>query len=82
MVTDAIRHLKLLEYFQMVSVDDDDLAGLEDVSSDGEDDNYEAEVMDGETSSSGTVSGGKRLPNRKRSRGMFFMYCLNKLMTN
>ncbi|XP_050157988.1 CHD3-type chromatin-remodeling factor PICKLE-like isoform X2 [Malus sylvestris] len=53
---------------QMVSVDDDDLAGLEDVSSDGEDDNYEAEVMDGETSSSGTVSGGKRLPNRKRSR--------------
>ncbi|CAN6588830.1 unnamed protein product [Malus baccata var. baccata] len=53
---------------QMVSVDDDDLAGLEDVSSDGEDDNYEAEVMDGETSSSGTVSGGKRPPNRKRSR--------------
>ncbi|CAN6682573.1 unnamed protein product [Malus baccata var. baccata] len=53
---------------QMVSVDDDDLAGLEDVSSDGEDDNYEAEVMDGETSSSGTASGGKRPPNRKRSR--------------
>ncbi|XP_048444234.1 CHD3-type chromatin-remodeling factor PICKLE-like isoform X1 [Pyrus x bretschneideri] len=53
---------------QMVSVDDDDLAGLEDVSSDGEDDNYEAEVMDAETSSSGTVSGGKRPPNRKRSR--------------
>ncbi|KAM2336686.1 hypothetical protein ACFX1X_016655 [Malus domestica] len=68
MVTDAIRHLELLENFQMVSVDDDDLAGLEDVSSDGEDDNYEAEVMDGETSSSGTASGGKRPPNRKRSR--------------
>ncbi|PQQ21046.1 CHD3-type chromatin-remodeling factor PICKLE [Prunus yedoensis var. nudiflora] len=51
---------------QMVSVEDDDLAGLEDVSSDGEDDNYEADVMEGETSSSGTLSGRK--PNKKRSR--------------
>ncbi|XP_059290027.1 CHD3-type chromatin-remodeling factor PICKLE-like [Lycium ferocissimum] len=40
---------------QMVSVEDDDLAGLEDVSTDGEDDNYEAEAdsSDGETASSG-----------------------------
>ncbi|PRQ42235.1 putative DNA helicase chromatin regulator PHD family [Rosa chinensis] len=56
---------------QMVSVEDDDLAGLEDVSSDGEDDNYEAEVTDGETASSGPLSGNLsagRKPNKKRSR--------------
>ncbi|KAL6212996.1 hypothetical protein ACLB2K_018211 [Fragaria x ananassa] len=55
---------------QMVSVEDDDLAGLEDVSSDGEDDNYEAEVMDGETASSGPLSGNLsgRKPSKKRIR--------------
>ncbi|XP_057959148.1 CHD3-type chromatin-remodeling factor PICKLE-like [Malania oleifera] len=51
---------------QMVSVEEDDLAGLEDVSSDGEDDNYEAELTDGETTSSGTQSGRK--PHRKKPR--------------
>ncbi|KAK1550249.1 hypothetical protein Q3G72_016142 [Acer saccharum] len=47
------------------SVEDDDLAGLEDVSSDGEDDNYEAELTDGDTSA-GAPSG--RRPYKKRSR--------------
>ncbi|KAK9683495.1 hypothetical protein RND81_10G145300 [Saponaria officinalis] len=51
---------------QMVSVEDDDLAGLEDVSSDGEDDNYEAELSDNETLSSGAPSG--RRAYRKRAR--------------
>ncbi|XP_065848676.1 CHD3-type chromatin-remodeling factor PICKLE-like [Euphorbia lathyris] len=51
---------------QMVSVEDDDLAGLEDVSSEGEDDNYEADMTDSETASSGTQSGRK--PYRKKSR--------------
>ncbi|CAM8889747.1 unnamed protein product [Rhodiola kirilowii] len=50
---------------QMVSVDDDDLAGLEDVSSDGEDDNYEADIAEGDALN-GVVSG--RRPYRKRSR--------------
>ncbi|XP_057525140.1 CHD3-type chromatin-remodeling factor PICKLE-like isoform X2 [Amaranthus tricolor] len=50
---------------QMVSVEDDDLAGLEDVSSDGEDDNYEADLTDGETSS-GAPSGKRSY--RKRAR--------------
>ncbi|KAL5785967.1 hypothetical protein ACOSQ2_008359 [Xanthoceras sorbifolium] len=51
---------------QMVSVEDDDLAGLEDVSSDGEDDNYEAELTDGDTTSTGAPSG--RRPYKKRPR--------------
>ncbi|KAH9622680.1 hypothetical protein KSS87_011396, partial [Heliosperma pusillum] len=51
---------------QMVSVEDDDLAGLMDVSSDGEDDNYEAELTDSETTSSGAPSG--RRASRKRAR--------------
>ncbi|KAJ4827142.1 hypothetical protein Tsubulata_024448 [Turnera subulata] len=51
---------------QMVSVEDDDLAGLEDVSSDGEDDNYEADLTDGETNS-GAQPG--RRPYRKKARG-------------
>ncbi|GKV03180.1 hypothetical protein SLEP1_g15531 [Rubroshorea leprosula] len=50
---------------QMVSVEEDDLAGLEDVSSDGEDDNFEAELNDVDTSS-GMQSG--RRPYRKRAR--------------
>lgn len=54
----------------MVSVEEDDLAGLEDVSSEGEDDNYEADLTDGDTTSSGTQPGRK--PNKKRSRGIFF----------
>ncbi|XP_044472362.1 CHD3-type chromatin-remodeling factor PICKLE-like isoform X2 [Mangifera indica] len=51
---------------QMVSVEDDDLAGLEDVSSDGEDDNFEADLTDGDTASSGAQTG--RRPYRKKSR--------------
>ncbi|KAJ9167671.1 hypothetical protein P3X46_019285 [Hevea brasiliensis] len=51
---------------QMVSVEEDDLAGLEDVSTDGEDDNYEADLTDSETTSSGTQTGRK--PYRKKSR--------------
>ncbi|KAF5461360.1 hypothetical protein F2P56_017465 [Juglans regia] len=51
---------------QMVSVEEDDLAGLEDVSSDGEDDNYEAELTDGETTATGAPSGRK--PYKKKSR--------------
>lgn len=55
----------------MVSVDDDDLAGLEDVSSDGEDDNYEAELTDGETAEAEAPP--VRRPYRKKNRGMPFM---------
>jgi chromodomain-helicase-DNA-binding protein 4 len=55
---------------QMVSVEEDDLAGLEDVSSDGEDDNYEAELAadltDGENPS--TEAPPIRKPYRKRAR--------------
>ena len=61
----------LLDFVQMVSVEDDDLAGLEDVSSDGEDDNYEADMTDGETTSSGNAT--LRKASRKRSRSM---YCI------
>ena len=58
----------LFGLIQMVSVEDDDLAGLEDVSSDGEDDNYEAELTDGETASSGIPAG--RRPYKKKARGL------------
>ncbi|KAH6757889.1 chromatin remodeling factor CHD3 [Perilla frutescens var. hirtella] len=51
---------------QMVSVEEDDLAGLEDVSSDGEDDNYEAELTDNETVSFGATA--VRRPYRKKAR--------------
>ena len=61
----------------MVSVEEDDLAGLEDVSSDGEDDNFEAELTDGDTTSSGNQSGRK--PYRKRVRGTF---CLSSKGVN
>ncbi|XVF35658.1 hypothetical protein REPUB_Repub18cG0165100 [Reevesia pubescens] len=50
----------------MVSVEEDDLAGLEDVSSDGEDDNFEAELTDGDTTSSGNQSGRKAYRKRVR----------------
>ncbi|OIV96461.1 hypothetical protein TanjilG_07853 [Lupinus angustifolius] len=50
----------------MVSVEEDDLAGLEDVSTDGEDDNYEAELTDGDSNSTGTTSA--RRPYRKKAR--------------
>lgn len=50
---------------QMVSVEEDDLAGLEDISSDGEDDNYEAEFTDGETAPAGVQTSRKP---RKRAR--------------
>lgn len=56
----------------MVSVEEDDLAGLEDVSSDGEDDNYEAELTDGETVPTGAPAARK--PYRKRARGTIFIY--------
>ncbi|KAI7995163.1 CHD3-type chromatin-remodeling factor PICKLE [Camellia lanceoleosa] len=51
---------------QMVSVEEEDLAGLEDLSSDEEDDNYEAEPSDGETASTGTPAGRK--PHKKKAR--------------
>ncbi|KAL8539594.1 hypothetical protein ACS0TY_001269 [Phlomoides rotata] len=51
---------------QMLSVEEDDLAGLQDVSSDGEDDNYEAELTDNETAPVGT-SAVKRT-HKKRAR--------------
>ncbi|KAL0330577.1 UNVERIFIED_CONTAM: CHD3-type chromatin-remodeling factor PICKLE [Sesamum radiatum] len=49
----------------MVSVEEDDLAGLEDVSSDAEDDNYEAELTDNETASGAAAV---RRTYRKRAR--------------
>lgn len=52
----------------MVSVEDDDLAGLEDVSSDA-DDNYEAELSDGDNS---TGIAPARKPYRKKQRGKCF----------
>ncbi|KAJ8751693.1 hypothetical protein K2173_025859 [Erythroxylum novogranatense] len=55
---------------QMVSVEEDDLAGLEDVSSDGEDDNYEADLTDGETASTGTLSGKRTYKKRSRMDSM------------
>ena len=54
---------------QMVSVEEDDLAGLEDVSSDGEDDNYEAELTDGDSNSTGTTS--VKRPYKKKARGTY-----------
>ena len=59
----------------MVSVEED-LAGLEDVSSDGEVDNFEAELTDGDTTS-GNQSGRK--PYRKRVRDTF---CLSSKSVN
>ncbi|CAL0327180.1 unnamed protein product [Lupinus luteus] len=50
----------------MVSVEEDDLAGLEDVSSDGEDDNYEADLTDGDSNSTGATSA--RRPYKKKAR--------------
>lgn len=52
----------------MVSVEEDDLAGLDNVSSEAEDDNYEADLTDGETASSGAAVG--RRPYKRRSRGI------------
>ncbi|CAL5443710.1 unnamed protein product [Camellia sinensis] len=51
---------------QMVSVEDEDLASLEDVSSEGEDNNYEAELTDEETATSGILTG--RRSYRKKIR--------------
>ncbi|XP_019437785.1 PREDICTED: CHD3-type chromatin-remodeling factor PICKLE-like isoform X2 [Lupinus angustifolius] len=50
----------------IVSVEEDDLAGLEDVSSDGEDDNYEADLTDGDSNSTGATSA--RRPYKKKAR--------------
>ncbi|XP_028103020.1 CHD3-type chromatin-remodeling factor PICKLE-like [Camellia sinensis] len=49
---------------QMVSVENEDLAGLEDVSFEGEDNNYEVELIDEETAASGILTG--RRPYRKK----------------
>ncbi|KAF4352937.1 hypothetical protein G4B88_001370 [Cannabis sativa] len=51
---------------QMVSIEEDDLAGLEDVSSDNEDDKYEVDMIDGEAMSSTNASLKKT--NRKKAR--------------
>ncbi|XP_010526237.1 PREDICTED: CHD3-type chromatin-remodeling factor PICKLE-like [Tarenaya hassleriana] len=51
---------------QMVPIEEDDLAGFEDVSSDGEDECYETELTDGETAGQGNPSG--RRPYRRRAR--------------
>lgn len=59
----------------MASVEDDDLAGLEDVSSDGEDDNYEAELTDGDSNSTGTTS--SRRPSKKKARGIFTVHLIS-----
>ncbi|KAL8108884.1 CHD3-type chromatin-remodeling factor PICKLE isoform X1 [Apium graveolens] len=56
---------------QMVSVDDDDLAGLEDVSSDGEDDTYEVEPADDGTDGEVIVEAEAapvRKPYKKKAR--------------
>ncbi|OVA08625.1 SNF2-related [Macleaya cordata] len=52
---------------QMVSVEEDDLAGLEDVSSDGEDDGNEGDWIYAEMISSGTAS-GRKLHSKKKAR--------------
>ncbi|MCI11387.1 CHD3-type chromatin-remodeling factor PICKLE-like, partial [Trifolium medium] len=52
----------------MVFVEEDDLAGLEDVSSD-EDDSYEAELTDGDSNSTGTTT--SRRPYKKKARSMY-----------
>ncbi|CAA0841965.1 CHD3-type chromatin-remodeling factor PICKLE [Striga hermonthica] len=51
---------------QVVSVEEDDLAELEDMATDGEDDNYEAELTDTEVASTGAAS--TRRPRRKRTQ--------------
>ncbi|KAL3843998.1 hypothetical protein ACJIZ3_001401 [Penstemon smallii] len=50
---------------KMVSVEEDDLAGLEDVHSEWEDDNYEAESSDDETGATGAAT--SRRPQRKKA---------------
>jgi chromodomain-helicase-DNA-binding protein 4 len=52
---------------QLVSIEEDDLAGLEDVSSDG-DESYEAESTDGEAAGQGVQTG--RRPYRRKGRGI------------
>ncbi|KAK4274486.1 hypothetical protein QN277_017696 [Acacia crassicarpa] len=61
---DALGKGKRSRHKQMVSVEDDDLAGLEDVSSDG-DDNVDAELTDGDSNSNGTIP---KRPYKKRAR--------------
>ncbi|KAK4491066.1 hypothetical protein RD792_001788, partial [Penstemon davidsonii] len=53
---------------KMVSVEEDDLAGLEDVNSEWEDDNYEAESSDDETGATGAAT--IRRPRRKKAFGI------------
>ncbi|CAL5332032.1 unnamed protein product [Camellia sinensis] len=57
---------KVEEFKAMGSQEDEDLAGLEDVSSEREDNNYEAELTDEETTASGILTG--RRPYRKKIR--------------
>ncbi|KAH9321135.1 hypothetical protein KI387_015774, partial [Taxus chinensis] len=58
---------------QLVAIEEDDLAGLEDVSSDNDEEDREADWMEAEASGSGRglvdPSGKKPQPSRKRTRG-------------
>lgn len=61
------------ELTQMVSVDDDDLAGLEDISSNGEDDSFDAEHSDDGTDSEIIEATLVRRPSKKKSRGKSYL---------
>lgn len=63
-----LKFVCVLGFIQIASTEEDDLAGLEDVSSDDEEDNNEAEWIDSEMISSGNVSGRKG--SKKKSRGI------------
>lgn len=60
---------------QMVSVDDDDLAGLEDISSNGEDDSYDEHTDDG-TDSEIIEATLVRRTSKKKSRGKSYIMIL------
>lgn len=64
----------------MVSVEEEDLAGMEDLSSDDEDENYDAELRDDETAPTGAPAGRK--PLKKKSCGIVLHTCydLDELM--
>lgn len=51
----------------MVPFQGDDFGGLEDVSSDSEDDNYEADLTDDDSNSTGTTTA--RRPYKKKAHG-------------
>lgn len=64
----------------MVFAEDDDLAGLEDVSSDAEED--EAEWIDSEAFPSGNAQARKIHGSRKKHRGMFFIFQFGTFLIN